>query len=50
MNVEIKEVETKTIIERDPREKEITEMVDSIDLNQMTPLDAMMFLCELKKK
>ena len=50
LNVEIKEVETKTIIERDPREKEITEMVDSIDLNQMTPLDAMMFLCELKKK
>ena len=31
-------------------EKEITEMVDAIDLNQMTPLDAMMFLCELKKK
>jgi len=50
LNVEIKEVETKTIIERDPREKEITEMVDSIDLNQMTPLDAMMFLCELKKR
>ena len=40
----------KVVVESDPREKEIISMLDSIDLNQMTPLDAMMFLCELKRK
>ena len=45
-NVQVKE----EIVVSNPREKEICEMIDAIDVNKMTPLDAMMFLCELKRK
>ncbi|WP_075877622.1 DNA mismatch repair protein MutS [Merdibacter massiliensis] len=34
----------------DPQMKEIADLIDMIDVNSMTPLDALNFLCELKNK
>lgn len=39
------------VVEKDdPKQKEIMEMIDMIDINSMTPMEAMSFLYELKKK
>ena len=39
------------IVEKDdPQMKEIAEMIDMVDINAMTPMEAMSFLYELKKK
>ena len=34
----------------DPKMQEIADMIDMIDINTMTPMEAMSFLYELKKK
>ncbi len=34
----------------DPKEKEIIDMIDMVEINHMTPMEAMSFLFELKKK
>jgi DNA mismatch repair protein MutS len=49
LHVEKAEIKEEVVVS-DPRGKAICEMIDAIDLNKMTPLDAMMFLCELKRK
>lgn len=39
------------IVEKDdPQMNEIAEMIDMVDINAMTPMEAMSFLYELKKK
>ena len=34
----------------DPQMREIADMIDMVDINTMTPMEAMSFLYELKKK
>ena len=39
------------VVEKDdPKQKAIMNMIDMIDINSMTPMEAMSFLYELKKK
>lgn len=47
----LKELSSPVVIEKeDPKQKEIIDMIDMVDINAMTPMEAMSFLYEVKKK
>lgn len=47
LNAEMAEL---PLFKTDPKKEEILAMIDDIDINQITPMEAMSFLYELKKK
>lgn len=49
LNVEMQEAPI-LLKENDPSKEQVIALIDDVDVNQMTPMDAMSFLYELKKK